>query len=96
MIKTGTILFLNMGIDTFIWMIPERYLNRPLWDDVPGKATEAGQARHTLFSGMHLVHRYSVYDLELDRSTLTPQECASRVIARLETPPQAVKRLLTH
>lgn len=156
--------FLNMGIDKFIWMMPDRYLDRPLWDDVLGKATKAGQAGHTLFSGMHhaivaaarrgnniladhvlvekawvkecaglfaempaylvgihcslevleqrererknrtlgqaraqfeLVHRYSIYDLELDTSLLTPEECASRVIARLETPPQAFRRLLT-
>ncbi len=156
--------FLNMGIDKFIWMMPDRYLDRPLWDDVLGKATEAGQTGHTLFSGMHhaiaaaarrgnniladhvlvekawveecaklfvelpaylvgihcplevleqrererknrtlgqaraqfeLVHRCSVYDLELDTSILTPEECASRIIARLETLPQAFRRLFT-
>ncbi len=156
--------FLNMGIDKFIWMMPDRYLDRPLWDDVLGRATVAGQAGHTLFSGMHhaiaaaarrgnniladhvlvekawveecaelfaelpaylvgihcplevleqrererknrtlgqaraqfeLVHRYSMYDLELDTSILTPEACASRIIARLDAPPKAFRRLLS-
>ncbi len=45
--------FLNAGIDKFIFMLPGRYLNRPLWDDVLGKAHSAGEVGHTLFSGMH-------------------------------------------
>jgi chloramphenicol 3-O phosphotransferase len=45
--------YLNGGIDKFIWMLPERYLDRPLWDDVLGLATKAGTTGHTLFSGMH-------------------------------------------
>ena len=45
--------FLDMGIDRFIFMLPNRYLNRPLWDDILGKATEAGTAGMVLFSGMH-------------------------------------------
>lgn len=45
--------YLNAGIDKFIWMLPERYLDRPLWDDVLGLATKAGVIGHTLFSGMH-------------------------------------------
>ncbi|MFZ6026211.1 MAG: GNAT family N-acetyltransferase [Chloroflexota bacterium] len=45
--------FLNAGIDKFIWMLPERYLERPLWDDVLGHATEAGEVGQRLFSGMH-------------------------------------------
>jgi chloramphenicol 3-O phosphotransferase len=45
--------YLNAGIDKFIWMLPERYLDRPLWDDVLGLATKAGATGHTLFSGMH-------------------------------------------
>jgi chloramphenicol 3-O phosphotransferase len=45
--------FLNAGIDKFIWMLPKRYLDRPLWDDVLGLADHAGQAGHTLFLGMH-------------------------------------------
>jgi chloramphenicol 3-O phosphotransferase len=45
--------YLDAGIDKFIWMLPERYLERPLWDDVLGKADHAGQAGQTLFHGMH-------------------------------------------
>lgn len=45
--------YLNAGIDKFIWMMPERYLERPLWDEVLGRATEAGETGQRLFSGMH-------------------------------------------
>lgn len=45
--------FLEARIDKFIWMLPERYLERPLWDDVLGLAVEAGAAGKRLFSGMH-------------------------------------------
>ena len=45
--------FLDMGIDRFIFMLPGRYLNRPLWDDVLGKADQAGALGRLLFSGMH-------------------------------------------
>lgn len=45
--------FLDAGIDKFIWMLPKRYLDRPLWDDVLGLAIEAGDSGRKLFSGMH-------------------------------------------
>src|SRR5689334_15038637 len=45
--------FLDMGIDRFIFMLPKRYLNRPLWDDVLGTAIHAGTSGRVLFSGMH-------------------------------------------
>lgn len=45
--------YLNAGIDKFIFMLPERWLNHPLWDDVLGRASEAGEMGHRLFSGMH-------------------------------------------
>jgi chloramphenicol 3-O-phosphotransferase len=45
--------FLNAGIDKFVFMLPNVYLNRPLWDDILGKASEAGAQGHILFSGMH-------------------------------------------
>lgn len=51
--NTFTEPFLDAGIDKFIWMLPKRYLDRPLWDDVLGLAVEAGTSGHTLFSGMH-------------------------------------------
>ncbi len=34
-------------------MLPGSYLNRPLWDDMLGKADNAGKQGHILFSGMH-------------------------------------------
>ncbi len=154
--------YLDMGIDRFIWMLPKRYLDRPLWDDVLGKAVQSGPLGLILFSGMHhaiaaaakrglnviadhvfvekawvdecaslfadmnayliglhcplelleqrekdrkdrtlgqareqfdVIHKYVVYDLELDTSTLTLEECAEKVIERLKTPPEAFKRL---
>lgn len=45
--------FLDAGIDKFIWMLPRRYLDRPLWDEVLGLAVEAGAVGHRLMSGMH-------------------------------------------
>lgn len=45
--------YLDAGIDKFIWMLPARYLDRPLWDDVLGLAVSAGETGHRLFSGMH-------------------------------------------
>lgn len=45
--------YLDMGIDKFIWMLPSRYLDHPLWDDVLGKAHHSGPLGLTLFSGMH-------------------------------------------
>ncbi len=155
--------YLDMGIDRFIWMLPKRYLNQPLWDDVLGKAGHAGATGHRLFSGMHqaiaaaalagnniiadhvlvekawvaecaqlfaslpayligiqcplevleerersrrdrtlgqariqfpVIHKYTRYDLEVDTSCLTPQECAKRIIERLQTSPCAFRSLL--
>lgn len=154
--------YLNMGIDKFIWMLPKRYLDRPLWDDVLGLATEAGQTGHRLFSGMHqaiaaaaragnnvladhvfvepawaqecarlfgplpaylvglqcplevlerrerdrkdrtlgqaraqyrVVHKYVRYDLEVDTSRFDPDECAIRIIERIQSPAQALRRM---
>jgi chloramphenicol 3-O phosphotransferase len=153
--------YLNAGIDKFIWMLPGRYLDRPLWDDVLGLATHAGSLGHQLFAGMHhaiavlartgnnviadhvlvepawinecarlfadlpayligvrcplevLEERekarrdrtpgqaraqypiVGVYDLELDTSLLSIDECARRIQQRLEDgdPPHAFKQL---
>lgn len=49
--------YLDAGIDRFIWMLPKRYLDRPLWDDVLGLATQAGNVGLRLFSGMHCAIR---------------------------------------
>jgi len=154
--------YLDMGIDRFIWMLPKRYLDRPLWDDVLGKAHQAGPVGQTLFSGMHhaiaaasqrgnnilanhvfvektwvnecaslfaemnaylvglrcplgvleqreqdrkdrtlgqarlqfdVIHKYAAYDLEVDTSLLTPEQCAEKIIERLKFPPTAFKQL---
>ncbi len=45
--------FLDAGLDRFLWMLPKRYLDRPLWDNVLGLATEAGAAGRQLATGMH-------------------------------------------
>lgn len=45
--------YLDAGIDQFIWMLPERYLERPLWDDVLGRAIEAGGTGQRLIAAMH-------------------------------------------
>ncbi|MEL7625610.1 MAG: hypothetical protein AAGU15_01970 [Anaerolineaceae bacterium] len=156
--------YLEAGIDKFIWMLPERYLERPLWDEILGLATTAGQAGQTLMTGMHqaiaalsktgnnvlsdhvlveprwvqecadlfhdlpayligvrcpldvllqrersrknrtlgqaeaqyhLVHAHCVYDLEVDTSLNTPEECAAQIRQRVAgpNPPEAFKRL---
>ncbi len=45
--------YLESGLDKFIWMLPSRYLDRPLWDDVLGLAVQAGECGHRLVTGMH-------------------------------------------
>jgi chloramphenicol 3-O phosphotransferase len=45
--------WLECGIDKFIFMLPERYLDFPIWNEVLGHASHAGPLGHTLFSGMH-------------------------------------------
>lgn len=45
--------FLDAGLDRFLWMLPKRYLDRPLWDDVLGRAVQAGDVGRQLVSGMH-------------------------------------------
>jgi len=148
--------FLDAGIDKFIWMLPKRFLDRPLWDDVLGQAIRAGPIGHQLMSGMHhaiaalsragnnviadhvlvepvwlqectrlfgdlpalfvsvqcpltvleqreqartdrtlgqaraqypLVHAHGVYDVTVDTSVSTPEECARQIKRRLEDGP---------
>ncbi|MGQ0550607.1 MAG: chloramphenicol phosphotransferase CPT family protein [Armatimonadota bacterium] len=156
--------YLHAGIDRFLWMLPARFLDRPLWDEVLGRATEAGLVGQRLMSGMHhaiaalsragnnviadhvlvdpqwldecarlfsdlptyfvavhcplevlkkrekarkdrtwgqaskqfgIVHAHGIYDMEVDTSTTSPEECARRIKERIEdkTPPAAFKRL---
>jgi chloramphenicol 3-O phosphotransferase len=55
------------------------------------KDRTCGQAREQF----EVVHAHVVYDLEVDTSVSTPQECAQQVRARLQAgdPPQAFRRL---
>lgn len=45
--------FLEAGLDKFLWMLPSRYLAPPLWDEVLGRATDAGPVGQRLVSSMH-------------------------------------------
>lgn len=45
--------FLEAGIDKFIFMMPGRYLERPLWDDILGRANRTGESGRRLVRGMH-------------------------------------------
>jgi chloramphenicol 3-O phosphotransferase len=154
--------YLEAGIDKFIFMMPGRYLERPLWDDVLGLADKAGASGHALTRGMHraiqalskagnnvvadhvlvesdwakdcanlfadlpayligiqcpldvleqrersrknrtlgqaklqfpVIHKYTLYDLEVDTSILSPEECARRIQSRLGEPPQAFRQM---
>jgi chloramphenicol 3-O phosphotransferase len=156
--------YLDAGLDRFLWMLPKRYLDRPLWDDVLGLASEAGQTGHLLVKGMHramaslsraginvvadhvlvepgwlrdcallfhdlpayliavrcplevleerekarkdrtlgqarlqfpLVHAQGVYDLEVDTSIQSAQDCARHILAHIkDNPPVAFKALV--
>jgi chloramphenicol 3-O phosphotransferase len=45
--------YLDAGLDRFLWTLPKRYMERPLWDEVLGLAVEAGPVGHRLVFGMH-------------------------------------------
>jgi chloramphenicol 3-O phosphotransferase len=40
-----------------------------------------------------IIHTYVLYDLEVDTSKSTPEECAQSIILRMQNPPDALKRL---
>jgi chloramphenicol 3-O phosphotransferase len=154
--------YIDMGLDRFLFMLPKRYLNRPLWDDVLGKADQAGATGHRLVTAMHraiaaasvsglnvladhvlvekewamdcarvfadlpayligvqcplefleererqrhdrtlgqarlqfpIIHKYAIYDLEVDTSVSSAAECADAIIQRLAFPPVAFRRM---
>jgi chloramphenicol 3-O phosphotransferase len=39
------------------------------------------------------IHKFTVYDLEVDTSVLTPEQCAQAILARIKESPEAFKRL---
>lgn len=45
--------YLELGLDKFIWMLPKRYFNQPLWDEILGQADKAGELGHQLVYAMH-------------------------------------------
>jgi len=45
--------YLDAGLDKFLFMLPGRYLDRPLWDEVLGLAVQAGPSGLQLVAGMH-------------------------------------------
>ena len=47
--------YLEERIDKFIWMLPERYLDQPLWDEILGRAVKVGPVGNTMISGMNQV-----------------------------------------
>jgi chloramphenicol 3-O phosphotransferase len=49
-----------------------------------------GQAR----AQFNVIHEYSVYDLEVDTSLLSPEQCAWKIIERLKAPPTAFKSMI--
>lgn len=155
--------YLEAGIDKFLWMLPKRYLEPPLWDEVFGKADRLGDTGHQLVYSMHhairalalsgsnvladhvmihsgcrqgvahllhdlptylvgvrcplevleererarkdrtlgqarkqfdLVHANLAYDIEVDTSLKSPEECALTIMNYIQsTPPGAIKIL---
>src|SRR5262245_33746782 len=45
--------YLHAGMDTFFHMLPQRYLDWPLWREVLGENTHAGPVGRPLVMGMH-------------------------------------------
>lgn len=44
--------YLDMGLDKFLYMLPDRYMKQPLWKEV-WDHTSAGEVGNRLMSGMH-------------------------------------------
>lgn len=44
--------YLDMGLDKFLYMLPDQYMKQPLWKEV-WDHTSAGELGHRLMSGMH-------------------------------------------
>ncbi len=119
--------YMEAGIDKFIWVLPDRYLDRPLWDDVLVEDTwwqgcierfsklpayligircplevleerEKSRRNRTLGQAhlqFDIVLGRGIYDLEVDTSILTAEECAKSIKERItsEEPPSALKIL---
>jgi len=74
--------YIDLGIDKFIWALPERYLERPLWDDVLGLADTAGETGEKMVRAMHrsiLAASASGLNVVADHVLVSPrwvEECA--------------------
>ena len=84
--------YLDAGIDKFIFMLPKRYLDVPLWhevfeytylvpDDPLSLVIRAGPLGHQLMAGMH---RSIATLAEVDTSILNPMDCALQIKRRLQ------------
>lgn len=45
--------YLDMGLDKFLYMLPNHYFKQPLWNEVMGQSNQAGDLGNRLISGMH-------------------------------------------
>ncbi len=45
--------FLEAGLDKIIWMMPKRYLERPLWDDILGLFDHSGETGLKMCYALH-------------------------------------------
>ena len=45
--------YLEIGLDKYLYMLPDRYLKPPLWEQVWGHSKCAGDLGNKLISGMH-------------------------------------------
>jgi chloramphenicol 3-O phosphotransferase len=70
-----------IGIHCPLEILEERERNR--------KNRTLGQAR----AQFDVIHKYCVYDLVVDTSTSTPDACAAQIVERLQSPPDAFKKL---
>lgn len=45
--------YLDMGLDKFLYMLPNQYFKQPLWNEVMGRSNQAGDLGNRIISGMH-------------------------------------------
>ena len=75
--------YLELGLDKFIWMLPGRYFDQPLWNEVLGKANTAGPLGHQLVYTMHrciLAAAKAGFNILADHVLVEPdwvQDCAT-------------------
>ena len=81
--------YLDAGIDKFLFMLPKRYLNEPLWHQVFDYLYADPITRTGLAS------KLGRWDVEVDTSISGPRDCALQINRRMEDgpPPQAFHQL---